>query len=153
MFPHRPVRGVIASSLLVALYLLTSAATAHGQGWYLMMPPLLGEGRVDLDAPFSSWMQLQAFDSVSRCENERTLWGMFARAKDEAGIEAAARHFLYSDGPPPAMRPDQWEAAKQQAQNVARAQVETLRKAPGTARQVLQAQCVSVADPRLAPRK
>ncbi len=65
-------------------------------GWYLMMPPLLGEGRVDLDAPFSSWMQLQAFDSVSRCENERILWTMLARANDDASIERAAQHFMFS---------------------------------------------------------
>jgi len=150
---HRCQQLTRRASLIATLLLVMSATEVHAQGWYLMIPPLLEGGRLSLDAPLSTWTQLQAFDSVGRCESERTLWGMFARAKDDAGVEAAAHHFLFSNGPPPAMRPDQWEAAKQHAQTVARVQAEYLRKNPDVARQVMQAQCVSVADPRLVPRK
>jgi hypothetical protein len=37
-------------------------------GWYLMIPPLSSEGKVDTHAPMSRWHQFMSFDAASACQ-------------------------------------------------------------------------------------
>jgi hypothetical protein len=64
------------ASLLVALSLLISAATAHAEGWYLLAPPWRtaikpGEDEFDTQAPLTKWPQIGAYDTARACENYR----------------------------------------------------------------------------------
>jgi hypothetical protein len=51
---------------LVALCLLTSAATAYAEGWYLLAPPWN-----DTNAPLMKWQQIGAFDTAQICEGSK----------------------------------------------------------------------------------
>ena len=64
------------ASLLFALCLLISTATAYAEGWYLMAPPWRtsikeGEDEFDTMASLTRWQQKGAFDTARICENTR----------------------------------------------------------------------------------
>ena len=47
---------------------LRHAAALALVGWYLMIPPLNSEGKVDTHAPMSRWNQFMSFDAASACQ-------------------------------------------------------------------------------------
>jgi hypothetical protein len=40
-------------------------------GWYLMMPPLTSDGRIQKDAPLSRWQISSSHDTADACEKVR----------------------------------------------------------------------------------
>jgi len=47
------------------------AAAVALMGWYLMVPPLIGNYAIKTDAPFSQWVIVKKFDTASDCEREK----------------------------------------------------------------------------------
>jgi hypothetical protein len=50
---------------------LSHTVTLALVGWYLMIPPLAGPGKLDTSAPLSKWEQDSAHDSAAECEQLR----------------------------------------------------------------------------------
>lgn len=40
-------------------------------GWYLMMPPVTSDGRIQKDAPLSRWYIFSNFETKEECEKAR----------------------------------------------------------------------------------
>jgi len=47
---------------------LRHAAALTLMGWYLMVPPLNTDGRVEVTMRFTKWTQLASYDSASACQ-------------------------------------------------------------------------------------
>ena len=149
MSAARGVRGAIV--LVGALMLVALPGAAGAEMWVLAYPPLTaGSTTPNVSAPLPEWTLWQLFPSQSGCEEHRTLWQMVIKAEDEEKVRAAGRRAVFAQGiPSPSANMDALEAAGR------RWVVETgtkLRGDKGAMNQVLVAQCVSAADPRLAPR-
>lgn len=39
--------------------------------WYLMLPPVASDGRIQKDAPLSQWYIFSNFETKAECEKER----------------------------------------------------------------------------------
>jgi hypothetical protein len=46
-------------------------ATLALVGWYLMMPPVTSDGRIQKDAPLSRWYIFSNFETKEECEKAR----------------------------------------------------------------------------------
>ncbi len=126
--------------LLVAFSLLTSAATAHAEGWYLLAPPWRtaikeGEDELDTKAPLTRWEQIGAFDTAQICENSKH--GIIERLEkgDKERLDRAAKALLGRPRSDPLQTKEGQEYAKW-AFGAIRARA---------------SRCVSISDPRLHP--
>lgn len=57
---------------------LSHAAALALVGWYLMLPPVSSDGRIQKDAPLSDWYIFSSFDTKEACEKERQVSGVSA---------------------------------------------------------------------------
>jgi hypothetical protein len=48
-----------------------AAALALWVGWYLMLPPVSSDGRIQKDARLSDWYIFSSFETKEACEKER----------------------------------------------------------------------------------
>jgi hypothetical protein len=47
-------------------------------GWYLILPPVASDGRIQKDAPLSHWYIFSSFETKEECEKERRVSGVSA---------------------------------------------------------------------------
>jgi len=144
MFRSRFV--TIAVSILVL-----APAVAHAEVWLLTYPPLAANTTTpNPSAPFKDWTVWFVMQTQSACEEQKALWHMVVRARDDESIRAAARRAVFARGiPPPSANLDVLEA---QAQGWVRDTGAKIRGDQGVMNQIMVAQCISSEDQRLAPK-
>jgi hypothetical protein len=126
------------ASLLLALSLLTSAATAYAEGWYLLAPPWRtsikeGEDELDTMAPLTKWEQTGAYDTARNCEYVRLGIVKSLEKGDKERLDRVAESFLRHPGTDPLQTKEgkeyvRWFYAAMRAR---------------------ASRCVSISDPRL----
>jgi hypothetical protein len=138
-------------AVLLAVALLAVPLAASAEPWTLMYPPLTsGTTSPNLAAPLPEWTAWLGFSSQTVCEEQKALWHMVIKAETDEAIRAAGRRAVFAQGiPPPSADIDKLEDV---ARRWVRDTGTKLRSNQGTANQILVAQCVSIGDPRLAPK-
>jgi hypothetical protein len=133
------MRAVRNSTLLVALSLLTSAATAYAEGWYLLAPPWRtsikeGEDEFETMAPLTRWEQKGAYDSARTCEYVRLGIIKSFETGDKERLDSAAQSWIRHPSPVDPLQ-------TKEGQEYLRWRL--------TATQARASRCVSISDPRL----
>ena len=146
----RAVRRAVAVATAVVILGMPRAASA--EAWSLAYPPLpSGSTAPTLSAPLPEWTLWMLFKTQEACEEHKALWQMVVKAEDDESVRNAGRRAVFAQGiPPPSADIDALEAT---ARRWVRDTGAKLRKDKGAANQILVAQCISAADPRLAPKK
>ena len=144
----RAVRGGLAVATAVAILVLPRGVSA--EPWSLAYPPLTsGSTTPNLSAPVPEWTLWMLFQTQDACEERKALWQMVVKAEDDESVYTAGRRAVFAQGiPPPSADLDALEAT---ARRWVRDTGAKLRTDQGAANQILVAQCISAADPRLAP--
>ncbi len=142
------VRHSLAAIFFAAL--AAAPATASAEVWSLAYPPLTtGTTTPNLKAPLPEWTLWFVFKSESACQEQKALWQMVVKAEDEESIRNAGRRAVFARGiPPPSANMD---ALEEGARRWVRETGTKLRKDKGALNQILVAECIAAADPRLAP--
>ena len=62
-------------------------------GWYLLLPPVESNGRVDVKAPLDEWAKIGLYDSAQGCRHELYLSRTPRRTEEEwrSSVEAARK--------------------------------------------------------------
>ncbi len=142
--------GFLAGLLAAAVVLVPAAASA--QIWSLASPPLTeGTTTPNAGAALSEWTIWYVYPAQQVCEEHRALWRMVIKAEDDESVRAAGRRAVFVKGiPAPSANMDVLE---ENARRWVRETGAKLRSDKGVTNQVMTAQCVSAADPRLQPAK
>ena len=132
-------RAVRRASLLVAFYLLTSAATAYAGGWYLLAPPWRteikeGEDEFDTLAPLTRWEQKGACDTARTCEYVRLGIIKSLENGDKERLDRAAQSYVRQPGPGDPLQTKEGQEYLRWSLAVTQARA---------------SRCVSISDPRL----
>ena len=133
-----PKGGVLC---VTACLLLTAAASAYAEGWYLLAPPLRtptkeGEDEFETTAPLTKWEHKGAYDNARTCEHFRLGIIKSLEKGDKERLDSAAQSWIRHPSPGDPLQTKEGQ--------------ELLRWSLAAV-QARASRCVSIGDPRLRP--